>query len=61
MRELPESALRTLVDAALDVMAVYDVDGRILFINPAVERVLGYLPEQVIGRPVGDYFHPEDR
>ncbi len=61
MRALPESALRTLVDAALDVMAVYDVDGRILFINPAVERVLGYLPEQVIGQPVGDYFHPEDR
>jgi len=50
-----------LVDAALDIMAVYDADGRILFINRAVERVLGYAPGQVIGRAVGDYFHPDDR
>lgn len=45
---LPETALRMLVDAALDIIAVYDVEGRILFINRAVERVLGYAPERVL-------------
>jgi len=43
------------------VMAVYDADGRILFVNQAVERVLGYVPGQLIGHAVGDFFHPDDR
>lgn len=60
-KALAPSAYRNLLDATLDIVAIYDRDGRILFINRAVERVLGYAAEELIGHSVFEYFHPEDR
>jgi PAS domain S-box-containing protein len=57
---LSEGAYRALVDAALDIVAVFDRDGRIRFINDAVTRVLGHRPVDLVGRTVHDFIHPED-
>lgn len=44
-----EQRYRDLVDNANDIVATLDLDGRLTSINPAVERVLGYAPEELIG------------
>ena len=58
---LPAGAYRALVEAALDIIAVLDSEGRIRFINGAVTRLLGYRPADIVGKPVQDFYHPEDR
>ncbi|WP_051305546.1 response regulator [Desulfogranum mediterraneum] len=42
--------------------AIYHIDrkGTILYISPAVSSILGYLPEQLIGRAYTEYIYPED-
>ena len=58
---LPAGAYRALVEAALDIIAVLDREGRIRFVNGAVTRLLGYRPADIIGKPVQDFYHPEER
>ena len=35
-------------------------DANVLFASDSIEDVLGYQPEDVIGRSCFDYFHPEE-
>src|ERR687894_2458496 len=39
---------------------VTDPDGTIRYMSPAVERVLGYTPEEIIGTNSADYVHADD-
>ncbi len=48
------------MDLLLDAVCVVDRDGSFLFISAAGERIFGYPPEEMIGRPVLDFVHPED-
>jgi PAS domain S-box-containing protein len=51
-RELPaapDEFYRTLVDSAAEGMLTIDSDSRIVYANPAVEEILGYSPEELIG------------
>ena len=41
--------------------AVFDASARALQINPALCALLGYQPEQLIGKDFRDLIHPEDR
>jgi PAS domain S-box-containing protein len=45
-----EQRYRNLVDNANDIVATLDLAGRFTTINPAVERVLGYSPDELIGK-----------
>lgn len=36
------------------------LDARIRYASDSVEDILGYLPDEVIGRPCWDYFHPQE-
>jgi PAS domain S-box-containing protein len=53
--------LATILQNASDMIMVFDPDGTIRYISPAVERILGYRPEELIGTLALDYVHPEDR
>jgi len=55
-----EQAFRALVEHAQDAITVLDAQGRIRYQSPASERILGYRPEALIGRPVTEFIHPED-
>jgi PAS domain S-box-containing protein len=66
-RKRAEEALReseerfyALVQSALDIVMVTDVEGTIRYVSPSVERVLGYRPEEQIGTNVAEYVHPDD-
>jgi PAS domain S-box-containing protein len=52
---------RTLVDESNDVATVIDPDGTITYVSPAVTRVLGYDPEEVVGATGYEFVHPDDR
>jgi PAS domain S-box-containing protein len=51
---------RALVEHAADIVALLNADGTIRYISKAVERVLGYDPESLIGRGVYPLIHPDD-
>jgi PAS domain S-box-containing protein len=55
-----EERYRSLVENANDIVATLDLDFRITSVNPAVTRILGYSPEELIGRPLSHYA-PEDQ
>jgi len=54
-------SFRALTELAPDFIAVLDLNGDILYISPAVTRVLGYLPSELIGRPFLEFVHSDDR
>jgi PAS domain S-box-containing protein len=56
-----EEKFRALIENALDVITVVEADGRILYESPSVEHILGYKPEEMVGRNVLSFIHPEDR
>src|SRR5918995_301590 len=56
-----ELRFRTLVEQAADIVGLLNGDGTIRYISKAVERVLGYAPETLIGRSVFQFVHPDDR
>lgn len=50
-----------VMDLLLDAICVVDVQGRYVFVSAAFERIFGYTPEEVIGRPMIQLVHPDDR
>jgi len=56
-----EARYRRLVELSPDGVAVH-LDGRLVYVNPAAARLVGAAtPEELIGRPVLDFVHPEHR
>ncbi|HUQ43593.1 MAG TPA: diguanylate cyclase [Candidatus Limnocylindria bacterium] len=47
-------------ELSLDLLAVFDADGRFMRVNPSWESTLGYPAAELIGRPLFDLIHPED-
>ncbi|MDI1365164.1 MAG: PAS domain S-box protein, partial [bacterium] len=58
--EASESRYRLLADNAGDMITTFGPGGDIRFISPACRPILGYTPEEMIGRRVVDMTHPED-
>ena len=57
---MAEQRFRHLLQCSSDVVTIAQPDGGIQFISPGVERALGYLPGDVVGRRIFEYVHPED-
>ncbi len=55
-----EPLARALVAHSADVIMVLTADHRCRFVSPAVERVLGYAPDDVLGAEVIPLHHPDD-
>jgi PAS domain S-box-containing protein len=47
-----EVRLRSIIDAAVDAVVTIDVHGRIAHANPALTRLFGYTPAEVVGQNV---------
>ncbi|RKQ87700.1 PAS domain S-box-containing protein/diguanylate cyclase (GGDEF)-like protein [Solirubrobacter pauli] len=56
-----ERRLRALVRHSSSVVVVIDADTLVLWVTESVERVLGLSPSTLIGRPLLDRVHREDR
>ncbi len=55
-----EARLRWLLENASDIISVIRPDGIIRYESPSVERLLGWRPEDLIGKQILDYVHPDD-
>lgn len=63
VRQTTESrdALQRILDISRDLIVVLDRSGRVVSVNSACQDILGYRPEQVMGRDARDFVHPDDR
>jgi diguanylate cyclase (GGDEF)-like protein/PAS domain S-box-containing protein len=55
-----EEWLRPVVEHASDVISLLKADGRVSYVSPAIERVLGYRPEERVGASAFELVHPDD-
>ena len=57
-----EQRFRRLVQNSSDIIKLLDAQGNVLYESPSVERILGYRPEQRIGRNIfrEPLVHPDD-
>lgn len=58
--EIARAKLEKIMDSSLDMICTVDEDGTILSVSAACETILGYKPEELIGRPLFDFLYPED-
>jgi len=49
-----------IVENAPEILALLEASGIILYVNPYTEKVLGYRPEEVKGRNIFEFVHPDD-
>jgi PAS domain S-box-containing protein len=56
-----QERFRTLTENASDGIVIAGADGTILYESPAVERIIGYKPEEVVGTNAFDFIHPDDQ
>jgi PAS domain S-box-containing protein len=52
--------MRRFWELSLDILCLVDFDFRFRDVNPACERILGYPKNEVPGRLVTDFVHPDD-
>ncbi|MDX1688890.1 MAG: GAF domain-containing protein, partial [Candidatus Promineifilaceae bacterium] len=55
-----EAYYRALIENTTDIVTVVGRDGVIRDETPSVEKVLGYTPEEMVGKPILDFVHPDD-
>jgi PAS domain S-box-containing protein len=60
IREATEARYRLLADHSNDIITVFNLFGKIEYISPAVTKILGYDPGELIGRNVRDIIHADD-
>ncbi|HEX8173872.1 MAG TPA: PAS domain S-box protein [Pyrinomonadaceae bacterium] len=67
-RKLSEEALReseerfrSIIEATNEWIWSINLEGEHTYCNPAVENILGYKPEEILGRSGYDFMHEEDR
>jgi PAS domain S-box-containing protein len=55
-----EERYRSLVERTGDVIFSLDREGKFIFLNPAFEKLTGFVPEEWLGRPFSEFIHPDD-
>jgi len=53
--------LQRTLDLSLDLIMLVDLEGRFVTMSTASRQILGYAPEELIGRSYFDFVHPDDR
>ena len=53
--------LANVIDLLVDAVCVVNLASEFVFVSAASEQIFGYRPEEMIGRCMLDFMHPEDR
>jgi PAS domain S-box-containing protein len=59
LRESSEK-YRTLIENSQDAVFIFQ-EGQLVFVSPAIKRILGYTPDEIQARPVLEFISPADR
>lgn len=57
---MPYTPPADFLDLLLDAVCVVDPDGRFVYVSAASEQIFGYRPDEMIGRLIFDFVHPDD-
>ncbi|MFC7132378.1 MULTISPECIES: PAS domain S-box protein [Salinibaculum] len=52
---------QTIVEESNDIATIIDTEGTITYVSPAVTRVLGYDPDELVGHTGYEFVHRDDR
>jgi diguanylate cyclase (GGDEF)-like protein/PAS domain S-box-containing protein len=55
-----EGRFRSLIENASDIIVVLNADGTAHYVSPSIEQILGYEPDETIGRNISEFIHPDD-
>ncbi len=55
-----EKRFRLLSENSKDVVCLHHIDGSYLYVSPSAYRLLGYKPDELVGRNPYEFFHPAD-
>jgi diguanylate cyclase (GGDEF)-like protein/PAS domain S-box-containing protein len=58
---LSEDRFRSLIQNSSDVTLIIDGEGTYSYLSPAIEQLLNFRPDELIGRLATDYIHPDDQ
>ncbi len=47
-----EELYRSLLNSSADAIVIYDLEGRVRFVNPSFTRTFGWTLEELVGRPI---------
>ena len=56
-----EARFRGIAERSFDVIFTSDLDGCLTYVSPSVERVLGYVPEEINGKPFSTFVSESER
>lgn len=56
-----DAFLSSVMDLLVDTICVVNVEGRFVFVSAACEQTFGYTPAEMIGQPMIEFVHPDDR
>lgn len=56
-----EKRFRALIENGSDAISLLDAQGTVLYASASTARVLGYEPEDIVGRAYFEFIHPDDR
>ena len=55
-----DSQFQSLIETAIEILAVLNEHGTFRYLSPSVLRVTGYSPEELIGQSAFAHMHEED-
>jgi PAS domain S-box-containing protein len=55
-----EFQFRLLAENSSDIISRHDTNGTFLYVSPACHNILGYEPEELIGKTFLSYIHPDE-
>jgi PAS domain S-box-containing protein/putative nucleotidyltransferase with HDIG domain len=55
-----EEYYRTLIENAWDAIAIVNAEGTMLYESPSSARIMGYEPEEIVGKNLAEFVRPED-
>ena len=56
-----ERRFRTLIENSWDAFALFGADGTTLYASPSTSQIIGYSPNEVVGRNAFEFIHQDDQ
>jgi two-component system, cell cycle sensor histidine kinase and response regulator CckA len=57
--DLQEERFEAIIKKSSDILMIMDKDGTARFVSPSIETQLGYKPDEIIGKSIFDFVHPD--
>lgn len=55
-----EERYRLIAENSTDIITTHALDGTFIYVSPACKNILGYAPEELLGKKPSDFVHPDD-